>query len=111
MSRDASAHAHVRTHEERVGHEERVQRMERHERIDHELRAIARRRAGLEVEEARWLREAERLQIWRKLGYSTALEYLEDVFGYSPRTAKDRLRVARELGALPGLESELREGA
>lgn len=101
MSRDASAHAHVEKHEQRV---------ERHEQIDRELRAIARRRAGLEAEEARWLREAERLRIWRKLGYSTALEYLEDVFGYSPRTAKDRLRVARELGALPGLETQLRDG-
>lgn len=83
---------------------------ERHEEIDRQLRAIAKRRAGLEVEEARWLREAERLRIWRKLGYSTALEYLEEVFGYAPRTAKDRLRVARELGELPALEAELRDG-
>src|SRR5215208_3070829 len=78
--------------------------------IDRQLRSIAKRRAGLDVEEARWLRETETLRIWRKLGFSTALEYLEDVFGYSPRTAMDRLRVARELGQLRGLEAELREG-
>jgi hypothetical protein len=82
-----------------------------HEEIDRELRRIAKRKAGLEVDEARWLREAEAHRIWRKLGFSTALEYLEDVFGYAPRTAKDRLRVARELGELPQLEAELRRGA
>src|SRR5688500_11661921 len=78
--------------------------------IDRQLRAIAKKRAGLDVEEARWLREAEQHQIWRKLGFSTALEYLEDVFGYAPRTAIDRMRVAKELGDLPELEAELRGG-
>jgi hypothetical protein len=48
--------------------------------------------------------------VWRRLGFSTALEYLEDVFGYAPRTAMERLRVARELGELPQLEAELRSG-
>jgi len=32
------------------------------------------------------------------------------VFGYAPRTANDRLRVAKELGALPELEAALRDG-
>ena len=50
-------------------------------------------------------------QIWRALGFSTALEYLEDVFGYAPRTALERLRVAKELGELPQLEAELASGA
>ena len=63
--------------------------------IDRQLRRIAKRKAALDIEEATWLREAEKHRIWRKLGYSTALEYLEDVFGYSPRTAMDRLRVAK----------------
>jgi len=78
--------------------------------IDRQLRSIAKRRAGLDVEEARWLREAAKLRIWRKLGFSTVLEYLEDVFGYAPRTAMERLRVAKELGELRGLEEELRHG-
>jgi len=82
----------------------------RYREIDRQLRAIAKKRASLDVEEARWLREAEQHQIWRKLGFSTALEYLEDVFGYAPRTAIDRLRVAKELGELPELEAELRNG-
>ncbi|HEY5949574.1 MAG TPA: hypothetical protein VIV40_28965, partial [Kofleriaceae bacterium] len=78
--------------------------------IDHQLRTIAKKKAGLEVEEAKWLREAERLRVWRKLGFSTALEYLEDVFGYAPRTAMERLRVAKELGELTDLEAEVRAG-
>jgi hypothetical protein len=84
---------------------------DRHRQIDRELRQIAKQRAGLDVQEARWLREAETHQIWRKLGFSTALEYLEDVFGYAPRTAMERLRVAKELGELPQLEAELASGA
>jgi len=32
------------------------------------------------------------------------------VFGYAPRTANDRLRVAKELGALPELAAALRDG-
>src|SRR3954468_18175092 len=75
--------------------------------IDHALRRIAKKRAGLDVEEATWLREAERQRVWRKLGFSTALEYLENVFGYAPRTAMERLRVAKELAHLPGLAAEL----
>ncbi|HEY5944714.1 MAG TPA: HNH endonuclease signature motif containing protein [Kofleriaceae bacterium] len=78
--------------------------------IDHQLRSIAKKKAGLEIEEAKWLREAERLRVWRKLGFSTALEYLEDVFGYAPRTAMERLRVAKELGELDALEAEVRDG-
>ncbi|HEY5924660.1 MAG TPA: HNH endonuclease signature motif containing protein, partial [Kofleriaceae bacterium] len=86
-------------------------KIERHREIDRQLRAIAKQMTVLDVEQARWLREAERHRVWRKLGFSTALEYLEDVFGHAPRTAKDRLRVAKELGELPGLEEELRNGA
>ncbi len=100
------------TDEETNGHRQVVGggARERHREIDRELRAIARQKSRLEVDEARWLREAERHRIWRKLGFSTALEYLEDVFGYAPRTAKDRLRVAKELAELPELEAELRDG-
>jgi hypothetical protein len=79
--------------------------------IDHKLREIAKQKCVLDVEEARWLREAEYHRVWRKLGFSTALEYLEHVFCYSPRQAKERLGVAKELAELTGLEDELRKGA
>ncbi len=78
--------------------------------IDRELRRVAKRRAALDAEEAHWLREADAQQIWRKLGFSTALEYLEDVFAYAPRTALERLRVAKELGVLKELDAKLRAG-
>jgi hypothetical protein len=76
-------------------------------RVDRALRAIRRRRAVLDAEEARWLREAEALQIWRPLGMVSALDYMERVLGYAPRTAQDRLRVARALGDLPQLTAAL----
>ena len=75
--------------------------------VDRALRAIRQRRAALDAEEARWLREAEALQIWRPLGMVSALDYLERVLGYAPRTAQDRLRVARALGDLPQLTAAL----
>jgi len=78
--------------------------------VDRELRAIAQRRAALDADEARWLREAEALQIWRPLGMVSALDYLERALGYAPRTAQDRLRVARALGDLPVLTAALAGG-
>jgi hypothetical protein len=79
--------------------------------VDGALRSIRRRRAALDAEEARWLREAERLEIWHPLGMVSMLDYLERVLGYAPRTAQERLRVARALGDLPGLTAALTAGA
>jgi hypothetical protein len=73
----------------------------------HILRAIRQSRAALDAEEMHWLREAEALQIWRPLGMVSALDYLERVLGYAPRTAQDRLRIARTLGTLPELSAAL----
>src|SRR6201985_1412186 len=78
--------------------------------IDQALRKIASRRAALDAEEASWLREAERCQIWRELGMVSALDYLERVLGYAPHTAQERLRVARALGELPVLTDALAQG-
>lgn len=78
--------------------------------VDGALRAIASRRAELDAEEARLLRAAEAMRIWRQLGMVSAFDYLERVLGYGPRTAKDRLRVARALGSLPELTDALARG-
>ncbi|TMQ05131.1 MAG: HNH endonuclease, partial [Deltaproteobacteria bacterium] len=75
--------------------------------VDRALRAIRRSRAALDAEEMHWLREAEVLQIWRPFGMVSALDYLERALGYAPRTAQDRLRVARALGPLPRLTAAL----
>ncbi len=79
-------------------------------RVDLALRSIASRRAALDAEEAGWLREAERLRIWRELGFVSALDYMERVLGYGPRAAQDRLRVARALATLPRLNAALGAG-
>lgn len=78
--------------------------------VDRALRDIARRRAKLDAEEARWLREAERLQIWRPLGMVSAVDYLERVLGHTPHVANERLRVARALGDLPVLTDAFTHG-
>ncbi|MBC8070476.1 MAG: HNH endonuclease, partial [Deltaproteobacteria bacterium] len=78
--------------------------------VDRALRTIARRRAGLDAEEARWLREAEALQIWEELGMVSMSDYLERVLMYAPRTAQERMRVARALGTLPRLAEALGGG-
>jgi len=80
------------------------------QRVDRALRTLARRRAGLDADEARWLREAEACRLWRHLGMVSAIDYMERVLGYGPRTAQDRLRVARALGTLPQLTAALATG-
>ncbi|HSR96945.1 MAG TPA: HNH endonuclease [Kofleriaceae bacterium] len=75
--------------------------------VDRALQDIRHSRAALDAEEMYWLREADKLQIWRPLGLVSALDYLERVLGYAPRTAQERLRVARALGSLPLLSAAL----
>jgi uncharacterized protein DUF222 len=78
--------------------------------IDRTLRDIAGRRAALDAEEARWLREAEQLRIWKCLGMADVFDYMNRALHYQGRTAQDRLRVARALGHLPTLEAALARG-
>jgi hypothetical protein len=77
--------------------------------VDRELRSIARRQSGLDAELMRALRDAERVRLWKHLGCVSMMEYLERVFGYSPRVAQERLRTARKLEQLPALAAALAE--
>ena len=79
--------------------------------IDQELRSIAKRRAGLDAEEARWLRDMQKEQLWRHLGMVSALDYCERVLGYTPKVARDRLRVANDLARLPAMTKQFADGA
>jgi hypothetical protein len=79
--------------------------------VDRRLRGIAKRRGVLDADEAKWLREAERVQIWRPLGMVNMTDYMERVLGYGPRTAQKRLQVARALETLPVLTDALATGA
>ncbi|HEU4732611.1 MAG TPA: hypothetical protein VFT22_32170 [Kofleriaceae bacterium] len=78
--------------------------------VDRALLGIQRSRCALDADEARWLREAERVRIWSPLGMVSMLDYLERRLAYSPRTAQERMRVARALGALPELTAALADG-
>jgi len=78
--------------------------------LHQQLRGIAKRRAALDAEEARCLRDADAMQLWRRLGYVHMAEYLERELGYGPQAGAERLRVARELGGLPQTEAALADG-
>lgn len=58
--------------------------------IDRRLRSIAARRAGLDLEEARWLLVARREELHRHLGFARLEEYMERVLGYGPHAVRDR---------------------
>jgi hypothetical protein len=79
-------------------------------RVDEKLRALAVRRAALDAEEAKLLRYAEELWLWRGYGFGSMIEYMERAMGYAPHTANERLRVARRLGELPLIEEALEGG-
>src|SRR5688500_16977056 len=65
------------------------------------LRSIARRRVALEAEEASCLVEAEESRLYRRLGYTSMIEYIERELHWGPHAASERLRVAHELIDLP----------
>jgi HNH endonuclease len=52
----------------------------------------------------------KRVRVHEKLGYSTYLSYLEHVFGYGPRLASERIRVAEALTGLPAMFEALARG-
>ncbi|HET9990623.1 MAG TPA: HNH endonuclease, partial [Kofleriaceae bacterium] len=78
--------------------------------IDRDLRSIAKRQRALDAEEAVLLCAVVRREIWRQLGKGSLLEYLEDVLGYGPKAANERVRVALALDELPMLADALANG-
>jgi len=85
-------------------------KVEKWQLLHQQLRAIVKRRAVLDAEEARCLREAVAMQLWQQLGYVHMGEYLEREMGYGPKLGAERLRVAGELGALPRMEACMTAG-
>lgn len=73
------------------------------------LVGLAQRKAGYDAEEARWLMVGRAAKVHAGCGYASYLEYLERVFGYSPRVARERLRVAEALSRLPETMAALDE--
>jgi len=78
--------------------------------LDRQMRRLARRRAVLDAEEAQLLVAAKAAEVHRHLGYGSFDEYLERVLGYAPTTARDRMRVAVALEALPAVRAALAAG-
>lgn len=76
-----------------------------------ELTRLARIRAGLDLEEGRWLRAALSARVHERLGYASFIEYVERLFGYSPRLVHEKLRVAEALEQLPEISRALGGGA
>src|SRR6185295_17593603 len=68
-----------------------------------ELVRLAGALARLDSDEAHWLVRALRTGAHLRLGYASFAEYVERLFGYSPRWTKEKLRVAEALEELPAL--------
>jgi len=79
--------------------------------VDRRLREYARHRSALDAAEAFDLVRAEQLKIYVSFGFVTLYEYLERVLGYKPHAARERMRVARALAALPETMAALARGA
>ncbi len=84
--------------------------MPRWKRIDRELRTIAKQRGALDRDEAILLCEAARHEVWRRVGNASLFEYLEEVLGYGPKTARERIRIATALEEMPELATALASG-
>lgn len=78
--------------------------------LDRRLRAYARQRSTLDAAESFDLVRAERLRIYAFHGCVTLYEYMERILGYSPHTARERMRVARALVELPLTSAALARG-
>ena len=79
-------------------------------RAHHELVRLAKERAGLDWQEGRSLLSALRSQAHRKIGYASFEEYIERLFGYSPRFTKEKVRVAEALEVLTEMAQALKDG-
>src|SRR6267142_3169887 len=76
-----------------------------------QLSRIAKERARLDCEEGRSLLRALRANVHLHLGFASFAEYIERLFGYSPRWTEERIRVAESLETLPDLQKALRDGS
>ena len=80
-------------------------------RAHEELVRLAKKRAGLEFEEGRWLLRALRSGTHVELGYGSFYEYTERLFGYGPRLTQEKIRVAEALAWLPEAAEALKTGS
>src|SRR5260370_24944946 len=80
--------------------------------VAHEtLSRLAKSRAGFDLCEGEAMLRALRAGAHVYLGYGSFAEYIERLFGYTPRWTAERLRVATALEALPETHQALRDGS
>ena len=80
------------------------------DQVHRRLKRIVKARGSLDLQEAAALREAYKLQIWRRYGYSSMVDYMERELGYSPRAGLERLRVANAIVDLPQIAAAIEQG-
>jgi hypothetical protein len=78
--------------------------------VHEHLVMLARKRAGLDWEEGEYLLRAFDSSLHVRLGYGSFVEYVERLFGHSPRLTMEKIRVAKALADLPEMSRELRGG-
>jgi hypothetical protein len=78
--------------------------------VHEHLVMLARKRAGLDWEEGEYLLRAFDASLHVRLGYGSFVEYVERLFGHSPRLTMEKIRVAKALADLPEMSRELRSG-
>ena len=80
-------------------------------KIAHEtLSRLARERAAADAMEGHWLLRARRAQAHVHLGFGSFVSYVEQLFGYTPRSILEKLRVAEALEHLPVSRAALEQG-
>ncbi|HEU4577336.1 MAG TPA: hypothetical protein VFS67_03705 [Polyangiaceae bacterium] len=80
-------------------------------KIAHEtLSRLARERAASDALEGQWLLRARRAQVHVHLGLGNFVSYVEQLFGYTPRSILEKLRVAEALEQLPASRAALEQG-
>ncbi len=82
-----------------------VNRMVDWQDVHGKLLGIAVKRAGLDAEEARWLRAADELRLWRRFGMVSAADYMERVLGYAPRARSRSYRRSKPRSAVASCSS------
>jgi hypothetical protein len=78
--------------------------------VHEKLVSLARARAGLEWEEGQYLLRAFDSNLHVRFGFGSFVEYIERLFGHSPRLTMEKVRVARALSELGETSEALRSG-
>jgi hypothetical protein len=78
--------------------------------IHENIRRLRDARGELDFEIGRWLLAARREGVHRRFGLASFEEYADRMFGHVAREAREKIRVATELEALPKIRDALRTG-